>query len=88
MLNKKESMEIEIKHPNTSELFLLEINILENDGETIYKISFIDKRLSVSYGTVELRRKPNNFWKFPDKADNFLVSLLSESIFQIMNNEV
>ncbi len=81
-------MEIEIKHPNTSELFLLEINILENDGETIYKISFIDKRLSVSYGTVELRRKPNNFWKFPDKADNFLVSLLSESIFQIMNNEV
>lgn len=81
-------MEIEIKHPNTSELFLLDINILENDGETIYKISFIDKRLSVSYGTVELRRKPNNFWKFPDKADNFLVSLLSESIFQIMNNEV
>lgn len=81
-------MEIEIKHPNTSELFLLEINILKNDRETVYKISFLDKRLSVSYGTVELRRKPNNFWKFPDKADNFLVSLLSESIFQIMNNEV
>ena len=81
-------MKIEIKHPYTSELFLLEINILENDNETVYKISFIDKRLSVSYGTVELRRKPNNFWKFPDKVDSLLMSLLSDAIFRIMSNEV
>lgn len=81
-------MEIEIKHPYTSELFLLEINILENDTETVYKISFIDKRLSVIYGTVELRRKPNNFWKFPDKVDSFLMSLLSDAIFRLMSNEV
>ena len=81
-------MEIEIKNPNTSELFLLEINILENDSETIYKIYFMDKRLSVSYGTVELRRKSNNFWKFPDKVDSLLMSLLSDAIFRIMSNEV
>ncbi len=81
-------MEIEIKNPNTSELFLLEINILENDSETIYKISFIDKRLSLSYGAVELIRKPNNFWKFPDKVDSLLISLLSDAIFRIMNNEI
>lgn len=80
-------MELVIKHPNTSESFLLDINILEYHDETVYKISFTDKRLSVSYGTAELKRKPNNFWKFPDKADNFLMSLLSETIFQIMNNE-
>lgn len=81
-------MEIQTKHPNTSELFLLEINILENGSETVYKISFLDKRLSVSYGIVELRRKPNNFWKFPDKIDSLLMSLLSDAIFQIMSNEV
>ena len=88
MLNKKESLEIEIKHPKTSELFLLEINILENDSEAIYEISFLDKRLSVSYGTVELRRKPNNFWKFPDKVDSLLMELLSNAIFRIMSIEV
>ena len=81
-------MELVINHPNTSELFLLDINIFENDNEKVYKISFSDKRLSVSYGTLELRRKPNNFWKFPEKADNFLISLLSETIFQIMNYEI
>lgn len=81
-------MKIEIKHPNTSELFLLEINILENDSETVYIISFIDKRLSVRYGIVELRRKPNNFWKFPDNVDSLLMSLLSDAIFRIMSNEV
>jgi hypothetical protein len=31
-------MEFEIKLPNISELFLLEIIIRENDSETIYKI--------------------------------------------------
>ena len=36
-------MEFEIKHPSTSELFLLEINILEDDGETKYEIYFMDK---------------------------------------------
>ena len=41
---KNECMEIEIIHPNTSELFLLEINTLVYDSETIYKISFMDKR--------------------------------------------
>jgi len=81
-------MKLEIKHPNTSEKFLLEINISENNDETIFRVSFVDKRLSVSYGTVELRRKPNNFWKFPDKSDSFLMSLLSDSIFQIMHNEI
>ena len=81
-------MKLAIKHPITSESFLLDINILEYDGQTVYKISFTDKRLSASYGTVVLIRKPNSFWKFPDKADNFLISLLSETIFQIMNNEV
>lgn len=81
-------MELKIKHPNTSETFLLEINVSENNEETIYKVTFTDKRLSESYGTVELKRKPNNFWKFPNKADNFLISLLSETIFQIMNNEI
>jgi len=81
-------MELVIKHPNTSESFLLDINIFENDDEKVYKISFSDKRLSKNYGTVELKRKPNNFWKFPDKADNFLISLLSETFFQIMNNEI
>lgn len=81
-------MELVIKHPNTSESFLLEINVSENNEDTKYKVTFTDKRLSVSYGTVELIRKPNNFWKFPDKADNFLVSLLSDAIFRIMNNEV
>ena len=83
---KNECMEIEIIHPNTSELFLLEINTLVYDSETIYKISFMDKRLSVSYGTVELRRKSNNFWKFPDKVDSFLMSLLSDAIFRIMGD--
>jgi hypothetical protein len=81
-------MELKINHPNSSESFFLDINISENDNEIVYKISFTDKRLSASYGTVELKRKPNNFWKFPDKADNFLISLLSETIFQIMNNEI
>ena len=81
-------MELEIKHPYTSESFLLDINISENDDETVYKISFTDKRLSVSYGTVELRRKPNNFWKFPVKADKFLLSLLSDTIFRIMHKEI
>jgi hypothetical protein len=81
-------MEIEIKHPNTSELFLLEINISENDSETIYKISFIDKKLTENYGIVELIRKSDNFWKFPDKADKFLMLLLSDAIFRIMYIEV
>lgn len=81
-------MELVFKHPNTSESFLLDINISENDGETVYKISFSDKRISENYGIVELIKKPNNFWKFPDKADNFLISLLSDIIFRIMNNEV
>ena len=81
-------MELKIKHPNKSEIFLLEINVSENNDETIYKIRFTDKRLSETYGTIEIKRKPNNFWKFPEKADNFLRSMLSETIFQIMNNEV
>ena len=81
-------MEIEIKHPNTSELFLLEMNISENDSETIYKISFIDKKLTENYGIVELIRKSDNFWKFPDKADKFLMLLLSDAIFRIMYIEV
>jgi hypothetical protein len=81
-------MEIEIKHPNTSELFLLKINISENDSETIYKISFIDKKLTENYGIVELIRKSDNFWKFPDKADKFLMLLLSDAIFRIMYIEV
>lgn len=81
-------MEIEVKHPNTSALFLLEINIIENDSETIYKVSFIDKRLSVDYGTVELIRKPNNFWRFPDTADSLLIPLLCDAIYRIMNNEI
>lgn len=80
-------MELKIKHPNSSESFLLYINIFENDDEKVYKISFSDKRLSKNYGTVELIRKSNSFWKFPDKADNFLISLLSDAIFRIMNNE-
>lgn len=81
-------MELKIKHPNKSEIFLLEIKIIENADDTIYKVTFSDKRLSVNYGTVELIRKPNSFWKFPDKADNFLISLLSETIFQIMQKEI
>lgn len=81
-------MKLAIKHPNTSESFLLDIMILEHHAETVYKISFTDKRLSLSYGTVDLKRKPNNFWKFPDKADNLLMSLLSDAIFRIMSNEV
>jgi hypothetical protein len=66
----------------------LEINISEINDETVYKIIFIDKRLSTSYGTVEIKRNFNNFWKFPENADNFLISLMSETIFQIMNSEV
>lgn len=81
-------MELKIKHPNKSEIFQLEIKIIENTDVTVYKVTFSDKRLSENYGTVELIRKPNSFWKFPDKADNLLISLLSETIFQIMNNEV
>jgi hypothetical protein len=81
-------MELKIRHPNSSESFLLDINIIEKDDMKVYEISFLDKRLSENYGTVKLIRKSNNFWKFPDKADNFLMSLLSDTIFRIMHIEV
>ena len=83
-----DAMELKITYPYTSEVIVLEINSLENDDETVYKISFIDKSYSENYGTIELIKKPDNFWKFPDNVNQFLMSMLSETIFQIMNNEV
>ncbi len=79
-------MELIIKHPNSSESILLFIDLSEDLDEILYKISFADKRLSTTYGTVILKRTQNNFWKFPDKIDNFLMLLISETIFQLMLN--
>ena len=81
-------MELKIKHPNSSESFSLDIKKLEVDNGTFYNISFDDKILSEKYGTVLLKRRSDNFWKFPDSVDNFLMQLLSEAIFQIMYKEI
>jgi hypothetical protein len=81
-------MEIQIKHPNTSDKFLLEIDISKSEDQTVYKIRFMDKRLSTLYGDVIIKRNFNNFWKFPENVDSFLMSIISETIFQIMNNEI
>ncbi len=81
-------MELKIKHLNSSEIFLLDVNTLEDDHGMIYKISFNDKRLSEVYGTVILKRTAGNFWKFPDNVDIFLMQLLSEIIFQLMYKEI
>lgn len=80
-------MELTIKHPNTSELFLLKIDVCENENESIYKVSFVDKRLSAKYGTVEIKRKTDNFWKLPNNADTLLKELLFQITFQIMDDE-
>jgi hypothetical protein len=81
-------MELQIKHPETTERFLLDIQAFEIEGLTIYKINFEDKRLSSTYGTIIIKRNSDNFWKFPQNADSFLTSLISNAILQIMNNEV
>jgi hypothetical protein len=38
-------MILKIKNPNTSEIFVAEINISEKNDETKYQIIFSDKRL-------------------------------------------
>ena len=81
-------MQLQIKHPNMNEMFLLDIIISEIEGQTIYKSTFLDKRLYELYGIITIKRKPDNFWKFPETTDSFLLSLVSEIIFQIMNNEI
>lgn len=81
-------MELKIKNATTSEDFVLNINVTENQNETINHVTFLDKRLSEKYGTIEIVRKENNFWKFPDKADNYLMSIVSQIIFQLMSESV
>lgn len=78
-------MRITIKHPSTSESYLVNIDIQANKDETTYYLMFTDKRISKLYNTIVLKRNHDDFWKFPDNCDNFLLLLLSDFIFQIMN---
>jgi hypothetical protein len=81
-------MQLEIKHPYKNEKYLITINTSKNEGQTVYKLTYVDKRLNDMYGVVSLIRNADDLWKFPEKLDFFLISLISEIIFQIMNNEV
>ena len=81
-------MELTIKNLNTTETFKLEIKVTKNQKENIYEITFLDKRLSDRYGTIKIIQRENDFWKFPDNSDSYLMGLVSETIFRLTMGEL
>ena len=79
-------MRINIISDLNSETFSISLKVSEQNNETIYKVTFDDKRMQEKFGTFEIV-KGRDFWKLPSRNDTDLISISSKIIYQIMELE-